>query len=200
MRKYKYIVGIDPSIDGTGICVYDLDSDYYSLFSYSSHNKHGNISISDEFCSLAVRRQPYGVRLKNMYQDEIERYTDIAKYNINEIMSRICWEIKNTLFVYEDYSYASFGRGLTKIAEFGGIFKHLLYLEGADKIQLISPTSVKKSLLKGNAKKEEMREACRGTKLGNILDEAEELYKGHPTKFLEDIVDAFAIVRASLRS
>jgi Holliday junction resolvasome RuvABC endonuclease subunit len=166
------IVGIDPSINGTGVVKFYLDPVDLKLgdmeyMGFTQVKKHSSNKI------IHYRKKDFENNLdQNLFMyDEIRDFCEDAEY-----------------IAIEDYAYSATGK-VFNIAEYVGGLKMDLYLEGK-KIRMIEPTVVKKYAVgRGSCDKISMEdEYMKNDVLG--LSKLPE-YKSPKL----DIVDAFYIAK-----
>jgi hypothetical protein len=128
MVDFDSIVGIDPSISGTGIAVVKVEDSRYI-----EHTK--------------IYYDTLGVKLFPKEISEIKKYSLLATNIVEEVKSRY------PLVVMEGYAFGVGGNTncLTKLAEFGGILKYLIEKKWDRPPLLVSPTTIRWFL---NSKKE----------------------------------------------
>lgn len=172
-RKYqkeeyeRYTIGIDPSMQSTGICIYDKKYDEYTFFGLGSKRL-------SEKCHPPLNIHPHP---EKDLGSRIDKITTILSY------------IPRGKFFMEGYSYGSKGK-IFEIGEFVGGIKYHLYKSKID-INIISPKSIKKFATgSGNSGKEIMELAMK-KKFPEVYKLVSEL-PSHPK---EDIIDAFWICR-----
>lgn len=171
------IIALDYSMNGPCICILNEDktfqnSQFYFLTSTKKYvGKWNNI--------IGTEHKPY--------KNSVQRYNDIADFFI-----KVSQPESDDKFFLEDYALGA--KGLVySIGENGGILKYKLQYERNVKIQVISPTPIKKFLTgSGGASKTNMYDAFKiktGIDLCKLLD-----YK--PVKIespVSDITDAYAL-------
>ena len=182
-RKKKVLVaGIDYSLNGPCICVYQGDGDF--------NFKQCSFYFLTNTKSLA---QVYSYRfygeLFNEFNHECQRYNSISDWAVDKVIS--CDYVG-----LEGYAYGASGRAIFQIAENCGLLKYKLW-EAGIAVDVIPPTKVKKDATgKGNADKRKMVDAF-------MLDTGIDLQKlitpnrrsiGSP---VSDIADAYFICKAA---
>jgi hypothetical protein len=188
----KYTIGIDFSISGPAVCIYNSEDKTYSLFTYSTHCKD-EVKISKDNFTLQVKPQPRGKKIKEMFKTDLDRYISIA----HQMFDFIVHEVKHSpdcKLCFEGYAMGAKGK-VFNIAEATGFLKYLLKSVGYELEESISPSTVKMKFHgKGNAKKHMMYERACETEMNELIEEIHKLgYKFKDTSFIPDIVDAFAI-------
>lgn len=168
-----YVVSIDCSINSPAVCVYDMENDFYHLYSYTDKiPKNSVIKFTKENCSIFIER-----KIKE------EDYTDDFTNTTNKILKFIGRHTtKEFVIVLEGYSYGSKGRSIFDIAELGGILKYRLKetFKNAH-LFIVTPSEWKKEVVKhGNADKE---------KIANYLIENDNTWSSVLDHFLELALD-----------
>jgi Holliday junction resolvasome RuvABC endonuclease subunit len=119
------LVGIDPSINGTGLCKFTLDDNFkiikYDYLGFSTVKKHESNNI------VCFRKKDFKNDIdQNIFITEhVENFIDGVDY-----------------ISMEDYAFAATGR-VFDIAEFVGGLKLMIYNKGIP-LRMIEPTVVKK--------------------------------------------------------
>ena len=181
-KKRVLVAGIDYSLNGPCICVYQGDGDF--TFKQCSFYFLTNTKSLAQVFSYRF----YG-ELFNEFNHECQRYNSISDWAV-EIVT-------GCDFVgLEGYAYGASGRATFQIAENCGLLKYKLW-EAGIAVDVIPPTKVKKDATgKGNADKRKMVDAF-------MLDTGIDLQKlitpkraniGSP---VSDIADAFYICKAA---
>ena len=148
MTKTKVIAGIDYSITSPSCAIFtgtDInDFSHYQVY-YLNSSKN-DIHVLSKFSNI------HG-ELHNDYEDNIERYTNISKFFIDNLRKH------DVTDVYIE-GYAFMAKGLVfNIAENTGILKYFLK-QNSMNLDVFSPAMIKKFATgKGNANKEKMIEA-----------------------------------------
>ena len=182
-RKKKVLVaGIDYSLNGPCICVYQGDGDF--TFKQCSFYFLTNTKSLAQVYSYRF----YG-ELFNEFNHECQRYNSISDWAVDKVIG--C-----DFVGLEGYAYGASGRAIFQIAENCGLLKYKLW-EAGIAVDVIPPTKVKKDATgKGNADKRKMVDAF-------MLDTGIDLQKlitpkrasiGSP---VSDIADAYFICKAA---
>lgn len=134
------IIGIDPSINSTGVCVH-FDDDTYIYYIISSKMT----KKMEKFKHDHVRFLPYD---KINYTDlEYSDKENIKSQNFSKLLDNIQWIIdthKPTNVIMEGISYGSVsGSSLADLAGLNYIIRMLL-IKSNIKFTIVSPTSLKK--------------------------------------------------------
>lgn len=140
----NFYIGIDLSMNSTGITYLDDEGDkIYSTLILNRIPTNLNQNTYIKICST-----------NKEFESNEERFDSIANLIVSDIKYKIKHIFKNHssfLIGIEDYSYASKGM-VFNIGEFVGRIKYELWKNNL-RFQLISPTSIKKFWIKGNADK-----------------------------------------------
>ena len=176
------VAGIDYSLNGPCICVYQGDGDF--TFKQCSFYFLTNTKSLAQVFSYRF----YG-ELFNEFNHECQRYNSISDWAVDKVTG--C-----DFVGLEGYAYGASGRATFQIAENCGLLKYKLW-EAGIAVDVIPPTKVKKDATgKGNADKRKMVDAF-------MLDTGIDLQKlitpkraniGSP---VSDIADAFYICKAA---
>lgn len=166
------IAGIDPSINGTGLCkLYlddDLEIDDMDYKGFSTVKKHASDNI------IHFRKKDFC--------DNIEQYI----FTVDHILD-FCDDVDYVCI--EDYAYAATGQTFN-IGEFVGYVKIMMFEHGK-KIRMLEPTVMKKfATLYGNADKTRMEDEYMKNDVLNIQKNLPE-YKSPKI----DIVDAYFLAK-----
>ena len=121
-----------------------------------------------------------------------ERYETIAEWIVDVLKSNNVKQV-----ALEDYAYSKHA-SLTALAENAGLLKYFLYKEGIP-YDLYSPSSIKKCATgKGNAKKEQMRDAFyQDNPDYDIQGEFGRKPTDTPASPINDIIDAYYLALSS---
>ena len=181
-EKRMLVAGIDYSLNGPCICVYQGDGDFnfkQCSFYFLTNTKSLAQVFSYRF---------YG-ELFNEFNHECQRYNSISDWAVDKVIG--C-----DFVGLEGYAYGASGRAIFQIAENCGLLKYKLW-EAGIAVDVIPPTKVKKDATgKGNADKRKMVDAF-------MLDTGVDLQKlitpkrasiGSP---VSDIADAYFICKAA---
>ncbi len=144
INSYMAIAGIDYSLCGPCICIFDGTvretfgihrCSFYFLTNVKKHAKvYEDIIYGEMF---------------DDYNHECERYQTIADWAVDKVIG--CNQVG-----LEGYAYGASGRSIFQIAENCGLLKYKLYQAGKP-FSVLTPTTVKKhGTGKGNASKELM--------------------------------------------
>lgn len=211
----KTIIGIDLSLNSTGICVLRGNSiDLVSIFK-TDNNIDKIFSRNDHFALLNDCKELKMV-LKNKELDKSKEYHIREREKIsnfvslaNEIKDAIIGSIKEGDDVYigmEGISFGSPGNSLIDISMLTGILRgEILKILGNDleRFFVFSPTAIKKFAGKGNFKKIEMYDSlCAQTEINSdfitLVKEKKEMMvtkSGTVKKPTEDIIDSIWVAR-----
>jgi hypothetical protein len=172
------VVGIDYSMSSPAMCLLANDKTFANSHHYflTDRKTIANSSVDNVHCEL---HKPY--------ENDIERFTNIADYFINVLVS-----IKDSLSIFiEDYSMGSKGR-VFNIAENTAILKYKIF-ELDHSFTTIPPTVIKKFAAgKGNADKDMMYKAF----LDRNNPDIKRFYAKTEAKIaspVSDLVDAYFI-------
>ena len=181
-KKRVLVAGIDYSLNGPCICVYQGDGDF--TFKQCSFYFLTNTKSLAQVFSYRF----YG-DLFNEFNHECQRYNSISDWAVDKVTG--C-----DFVGLEGYAYGASGRATFQIAENCGLLKYKLW-EAGIAVDVIPPTKVKKDATgKGNADKRKMVDAF-------MLDTGIDLQKlitpkraniGSP---VSDIADAYFICKAA---
>ena len=182
-RKKKVLVaGIDYSLNGPCICVYQGDGDF--TFKQCSFYFLTNTKSLAQVYSYRF----YG-ELFNEFNHECQRYNSISDWAVDKVIG--C-----DFVGLEGYAYGASGRAIFQIAENCGLLKYKLW-EAGIAVDVIPPTKVKKDATgKGNADKRKMVDAFEldtGVNLQKLIT-PKRASIGSP---VSDIADAYFICKAA---
>ena len=182
-RKKKVLVaGIDYSLNGPCICVYQGDGDF--TFKQCSFYFLTNTKSLAQVYSYRF----YG-ELFNEFNHECQRYNSISDWAVDKVIG--C-----DFVGLEGYAYGASGRAIFQIAENCGLLKYKLW-EAGIAVDVIPPTKVKKDATgKGNANKRKMVDAFMldtGIDLQKLITEI----RGSIGSPVSDIADAYFICKAA---
>ena len=211
----KTIIGIDLSLNSTGICVLRGNSiDLVSVFK-TDNNIDKIFSRNDHFTLLNGCKELKMI-LKNKELDKSKEYHIREREKISnfvslasEIKDAIIGSIKDGDDVYigmEGISFGSPGNSLIDISMLTGILRsEILKILGNDpgRFFVFSPTAIKKFAGKGNFKKIEMYDSlCAQTEVNSdfitLIKEKKEMMvtkSGTVKKPTEDIIDSIWVAR-----
>lgn len=211
----KTIIGIDLSLNSTGICVLRGNSiDLVSVFK-TDNNIEKIFSRNDHFTLLNECKELKMI-LKNKELDKSKEYHIREREKIsnfvslaNEIKDAIIGSIRDGDDVYigmEGISFGSPGNSLIDISMLTGILRsEILKILGNDsgRFFVFSPTAIKKFAGKGNFKKIEMYDSlCAQTEVDSdfitLIKEKKEMMVtkgGTVKKPTEDIIDSIWVAR-----
>ena len=182
LKKKMIVAGIDYSLNGPCICVYQGDGnfDYKQCSFYFLTNVK---SLADVYSYRF-----YG-QLFNEFDHEWQRYNSISDWAVDKVLG--CDYVG-----LEGYAYGASGRAIFQIAENCGLLKYKLW-EAGIAVDIIPPTKVKKDATgKGNADKRKMVDAFEldtGVNLQKLIT-PKRTNIGSP---VSDIADAFYICKAA---
>jgi len=172
------IAGIDYSLNGPAICVFNGDT-----FSFSKCNVY-YLTDTQKYCKTFLSNI-HGECFQD-YDGDCERYDTISDWVL-----RICAGVEQVAL--EGYAYNATGR-VFNIAENTGVLKYKLYQQRMP-VEVVEPTHVKKYATgKGNADKESMVKTFymdTGLDLQQIITPNKEKVSSPVT----DIVDSFYICK-----
>lgn len=211
----KTIIGIDLSLNSTGICVLRGNSiDLVSVFK-TDNNIEKIFSRNDHFTLLNGCKELKMI-LKNKELDKSKEYHIREREKIanfvslaNEIKDAIIGSIRAGDDVYigmEGISFGSPGNSLIDISMLTGILRsEILKILGNDsgRFFVFSPTAIKKFAGKGNFKKIDMYDSlCAQTEVDSdfitLIKEKKEMMvtkSGTVKKPTEDIIDSIWVAR-----
>lgn len=193
------IIGIDLSINNTGICVYKSATqrlkesfNYYIIGADSAYTKK-NLEFIEYLDTTPQFPDDY-IEAKNVlhyqiYRKDKGKFEESKTTNIHQIVHRIELLIKKykpDLIVLEGIGYGANSRSLADLAGLHHVVRYVTNIHDIE-IVIIPPTELKKLFVgRGNATKDEMTEAflhCddRLSCLSGILK-------------LDDVADAYALV------
>jgi len=211
----KTIIGIDLSLNSTGVCVLRGNSiNLVSVFK-TDNNIEKIFSRNDHFTLLGECKELKMI-LKNKELDKSKEYHIREREKIanfvslaNEIKDAIIGSIADGDDVYigmEGISFGSPGNSLIDISMLTGILRsEILKILGNDsgRFFVFSPTAIKKFAGKGNFKKIEMYDSlCSQTEVNSdfitLIKEKKEMMVtkgGTVKKPTEDIIDSIWVAR-----
>jgi len=211
----KTIIGIDLSLNSTGVCVLRGNSiNLVSVFK-TDNNIEKIFSRNDHFTLLGECKELKMI-LKNKELDKSKEYHIREREKIsnfvslaNEIKDAIIGSISDGDDVYigmEGISFGSPGNSLIDISMLTGILRsEILKILGSDsgRFFVFSPTAIKKFAGKGNFKKIEMYDSlCSQTEVNSdfitLIKEKKEMMvtkSGTVKKPTEDIIDSIWVAR-----
>ena len=190
--KVSFIIGIDSSISGTGVRIFDVSCQHDYLFTYTNKTKQDWIFSNEDF-TVEFKRQPR----PNIFNDKFERYRHVSQVTMDWVFSIV--GDAECAFYIEDYAFGAIGKQFT-IGEYCALLKDRVYEKGFI-VEVVSPGEVKKTLTgKGNSKKEDIwNKLSYEGPLKNILNLIDEFYPwkmGHP---VEDVIDAWGVCETFLK-
>jgi hypothetical protein len=211
----KTIIGIDLSLNSTGICILRGNSiNLVSVFK-TDNNIEKIFSRNDHFTLLGECKELKMI-LKNKELDKSKEYHIREREKISNFVS-LANEIKDAIIesiadgddVYigmEGISFGSPGNSLIDISMLTGILRsEILKILGNDsgRFFVFSPTAIKKFAGKGNFKKIEMYDSlCSQTEVNSdfitLIKEKKEMMvtkSGTVKKPTEDIIDSIWVAR-----
>ena len=137
------IAGIDYSLRGPAVCIYNSENGAFSFKNCSFYF----LTNTQKYATM-FNDNIFGERF-NQWNCETQRYETIADWACDRILG--CEQI-----ALEGYAFGAKGNRLFQIAENTGILKYKIYQRGIP-IEVIAPTEVKKfATNKGNASKMDM--------------------------------------------
>ena len=163
-------IGIDPSINCTGICVWDTDRDTHCYYMIPSKTT----KKMDSFCHDFVHILPYIKRdIRNSEYSEKEKFKFDNIYNISNKIGIILDMFKPTHVYMEGISYGSVGSAaLVDLAFLNATIRMELKMRNIE-FEIVSPTSLKKfACANGQAEKDIMIDAWKrmDSNISNIKD------------------------------
>ena len=177
----NWLVGIDPSINGTGVVVQngkDLE-DFAILIFCSTKKEFKTYSGLEDVNIFPIKSIDKKLYLVNR--------AIITSKIITKFIRVITW-YRKCVIILLNYAYGASGR-MASIGEFIGILKYELLING-HQIKSYAPTSIKKFASgKGNANKARMVECFLETEMGKSLPEKISKFKS-----FQDIADAYFIL------
>lgn len=180
-----FIAGIDYSLCGPAICVYDTDEPKFNFKKCSLFYLTSTKKLATTFCAN-IRGEVF-----EDYNHDCERYESIADWATDKVLG--CSEI-----LLEGYAFAAKGK-VFHIAENTGVLKYKLYQRGIP-VSTIPPTTVKKMATgKGNADKEMMHDSFMletGIDLRGIMTPSKKSIDSP----VSDLVDAYYICKSLYRT
>jgi Holliday junction resolvasome RuvABC endonuclease subunit len=194
----RFVVGLDASINGTGVTIYDKKEDFYYFYTYTDRNKVRRLNkLKKEDFYIITNKYELSMEIQEDFSDvdQYERYMSIADKILRHIFS-IC---NNDMHVYlEDYAY---GQGKSSnIAEYTSILKYGLYKRYGRCISIINNKAMKKAIIgNGNADKDTVIEFMK-----NLIPVHKSMYceleKNNyiicgSSNFFEDITDSLLLVK-----
>jgi len=177
-------VGFDYSMSSPAMCVLGDDGLWSNSTTYFLTDKHKYARVFSTQKGFQVIGQVH-----KLYTKQPQRFENIARHFI-EILG---WHMEEPYNIsIEDYSMGSKGK-VFHIAENTGLLKYLLWKYNFE-VRLVPPTTIKKFATgKGNAKKEQMRDAFEqetGMDLSKIMDQS-----GKLDSPVTDVIDAYYIAK-----
>ena len=211
----KTIIGIDLSLNSTGICI--LRGNYINLVSvFKTDNNIEKIFSRNDHFTLLGECKELKMILKNKELDKSKEYHIREREKISNFVS-LANEIKDAIIesiaecddVYigmEGISFGSPGNSLIDISMLTGILRsEILKILGNDsgRFFVFSPTAIKKFAGKGNFKKIEMYDSlCSQTEVNSdfitLIKEKKEMMvtkSGTVKKPTEDIIDSIWVAK-----
>jgi hypothetical protein len=211
----KTIIGIDLSLNSTGICI--LRGNSINLVSvFKTDNNIEKIFSRNDHFTLLGECSELKMILKNKELDKSKEYHIREREKISNFVA-LAGEIKDAILgsicagddVYigmEGISFGSPGNSLIDISMLTGILRsEILKILGNDsgRFFVFSPTAIKKFAGKGNFKKIEMYDSlCAQTEVGSdfitLIKEKKEMMvtkSGTVKKPTEDIIDSIWVAR-----
>jgi hypothetical protein len=211
----KTIIGIDLSLNSTGVCV--LRGNSINLVSvFKTDNNIEKIFSRNDHFTLLNECSELKMIIKNKELDKSKEYHIREREKItnfvslaNEIKDAIIGSIADGDDVYigmEGISFGSPGNSLIDISMLTGILRsEILKILGSDsgRFFVFSPTAIKKFAGKGNFKKIEMYDSlCSQTEVNSdfitLIKEKKEMMvtkSGTVKKPTEDIIDSIWVAR-----
>lgn len=211
----KTIIGIDLSLNSTGICI--LRDNTINLVSvFKTENNIEKIFTRNDHFTLLNGCKELKMILKNKEVDKSKEYHIRERekimnfiYLANEIKNAIIEEIKEEDDVYiamEGISFGSPGNSLIDISMLTGILRsEILKILGNEsrRFFVFSPTAIKKFAGKGNFKKIEMYDSLCNQESSNsdfitLIKEKKEMMvtkSGTVKKPTEDIIDSIWVAK-----
>lgn len=178
------VMGIDPSINCTGICIYDTVTNTNSYYIITSKSTKKLKELSDTNSYITVREYYKSDPNNGEYKTK--------EYNKSKNLREICWHIKNILKWHdpdlvqmEGISYGSCSSAA--LADLAGLnfAIRMLLLDENKKFNIIAPTSVKKFAV-GNGSAEKNVLIASWKKLDKNISEVDNVK-------LDDLADSFFI-------
>jgi hypothetical protein len=211
----KTIIGIDLSLNSTGICI--LRGNHINLVSvFKTDNNIEKIFSRNDHFTLLGECKELKMILKNKELDKSKEYHIREREKISNFVS-LANEIKDAIIesiaecddVYigmEGISFGSPGNSLIDISMLTGILRsEILKILGNDsgRFFVFSPTAIKKFAGKGNFKKIEMYDSlCSQTEVNSdfitLIKEKKEMMvtkSGTVKKPTEDIIDSIWVAK-----
>ena len=183
-KKTKTVAGIDYSLNGPCVCIFQGDINQDFDFKQCSFYYLTNIKSLAEVFEYRF----YG-ELFNEFNHECQRYNSISDWAVDKVLG--CDYVG-----LEGYAYGASGRAIFQIAENCGLLKYKLW-EAGIAVDVIPPTKVKKDATgKGNADKRKMVDAFEldtGVNLQKLIT-PKRANIGSP---VSDIADAYFICKAA---
>jgi Holliday junction resolvasome RuvABC endonuclease subunit len=183
-KKTKTVAGIDYSLNGPCVCIFQGDINQDFDFKQCSFYYLTNIKSLAEVFEYRF----YG-ELFNEFNHECQRYNSISDWAVDKVLG--CDYVG-----LEGYAYGASGRAIFQIAENCGLLKYKLWEAGIT-VDVIPPTKVKKEATgKGNADKRRMVDAFEldtGVNLQKLITPKRATI-GSP---VSDIADAYFICKAA---
>lgn len=181
----KCIMGIDPSINSTGICIYKNEEYKYFIITNKLTKKQKQFS-SDKVKYLEYDKKDY----TDKSYIEKENCKTFNIYNICKLIKSLCIEYDVDIVVMEGVSYGSNG----SVVDLAGLnFSiRMIMMQLNIIIQIIAPTELKKfAVANGGAHKEQIIDAWLRIDVEmKIVD----------IKKKDDIADAFFLAMYGYRS
>ena len=183
-KKTKTVAGIDYSLNGPCVCIFQGDINQDFDFKQCSFYYLTNIKSLAEVFEYRF----YG-ELFNEFNHECQRYNSISDWAVDKVLG--CDYVG-----LEGYAYGASGRAIFQIAENCGLLKYKLWEAGIT-VDVIPPTKVKKEATgKGNADKRRMVDAFEldtGVNLQKLITPKRATI-GSPVSY---IADAYFICKAA---
>lgn len=200
------IIGIDFSVNSTGVCIY-----YNGIYKFGVFYKNISKKILDK-CSLFYMCKSNYVEMDNSDNLTIKERKETQNSIIlaSNIRDWIAYEIEKLQYtgkieiIFEGFSFGSTGSMITKIAGYQFITRHqLLCFIPLDNMYFLSPGTIKKWVGKGNMKKEQIIEAVsisNNREIFWLVECLDNFKKSNNTweKPIDDVIDSYCIVQTHL--
>lgn len=162
------IIGIDPSINNTGVCMYDGEKHIYYIITSKLTRKMQN--FSNKFVNILCYNKKDCKGL-DYSEKEYNKFDNI--YNICFILEDIIRKYKPSLVVMEGVSYGSIGSAALVDLSFLNSAIRMILKKNNIAFKIVSPTSLKKfACANGQAEKDIIIDAWKrlDKNINNISD------------------------------
>lgn len=178
------VIGIDPSINCTGVCVWNTDNVNYKYYMIPSKCTKKMRSFTHKYINII----PYDKGdIKGMEYANKEYIKTNNLYNITKIIENIIKKHNPDIIVMEGISYGS--TGSAALVDLSGLqfMLRYIFLSKNVKFKIVSPTTVKKeAIANGQADKSLIIDAWK--KIDKHISEVSDIK-------IDDLADSFFIAK-----